>query len=147
MAEITESDIVGDTFLRIFLADLEGLVDALAGYSSIVLRCQLQTGKDLSPETLNNLDADLKNGVVQWSDEIRRSVLRCHVKITALHNSIPEIELTELTKSYEEAIKYYSPPLPELYKYVFEINKQFIKATLEKMIRKMDSFYEQFATK
>lgn len=138
-----DEELVSRSFLSIFFYDVNNLKDALTGYRSIILRLEIKTAGSPT-EALEKLDEETKNALIQWSDNVRHNVERCQLGIVALSQSIKEIETTELDLQYKKIIKHFAPELETVSKYAFEINKQFIKGTLDKLLNKMDMFYEQF---
>lgn len=141
-----DEDLVSRSYLSVFFLDINNLKDSLAGYRSIILRLELKTGEE-AKDLFTNLKDDMKNAVIQWSDSIRHNVERCHIAATALHEAIQEIEISQLEEPYKKIITQFAPDLEMVSKYTFEINKVFVKGTIEKILKKMDSFYEQFTNK
>lgn len=141
-----DEDLVSRSFLTVFFMDINNLKDSLTGYRSMILRLKLKTSED-SKEMLSRLDDQLKNAVIQWSDSVRGNVERCQIAATAIHEAISEIDTTNLVEPYEKIIQQFTPDLEDVSKYTFEINKIFVKGTIEKVLNKMETFYEQFTKK
>lgn len=141
-----DEDLVSRSFLTVFFMDVNSLKDSLAGYRSIMLRLDIKMGQ--TPEdTLANLKDDMKNAVIQWSDSVRHNVERCQIAAVALEQAIPEIETKKLTEIYPKIMTLFTPNLEDVSEYTFEINKVFVKGTIEKVLNKMETFYEQFTKK
>jgi len=143
MKEMEDTDVVSRSFLTVFFMDINNLKDALTGYRSIILRLKLKTDADPS-EMLSNLNDEMKNAVIQWSDSVRHNVERCQIAAEAIHQAIPELKVETLKKPYEKIIDTFSPDIIDVSTYTFEINKTFVKGTIEKILNKMETFYEQF---
>lgn len=143
MKEMEDTDVVSRSFLTVFFMDINNLKDALTGYRSIILRLKLKTDADPS-EMLSNLNDEMKNAVIQWSDSVRHNVERCQIAAEAIHQAIPELKVETLKKPYEKIIDTFSPDIVDVSTYTFEINKTFVKGTIEKILNKMETFYEQF---
>ena len=143
MKELEDTNLVGRSFLTVFFLDVNGLKDALTGYRSIILRLKIKTGEE-TQKTLKSLDDDMKNAVIQWSDSVRHNVERCQIAAEALQEAIGDLETKELRKLYETIINQFSPDIDSVSLYTFEINKIFVKGTIEKILNKMETFYAQF---
>ena len=143
MKEMEDTDLVSRSFLTVFFLDVNNLKDALTGYRSIMLRVKIKTGSD-PKETLKNLDNDMKNAVIQWSDSVRHNVERCQISAEAIKEVIEELELKNLKEYYDKIIEQFAPDIDTVSLYTFEINKIFVKGTIEKILNKMETFYAQF---
>jgi len=142
-----DTEIVSRSFLTVFFMDINNLKDALTGYRSIILRLQIKTDSAEPKEVLAGLNDEMKNALIQWSDSVRHNVERCQIGIIALSETINEVDTSNLTESYNKIINQFTPNLEDVSMYTFEINRQFIKGTLEKLLNKMEAFYEQFTKK
>jgi len=143
MKEMEDSDIVARSYLTVFFMDINNLKDALTGYRSIILRLQIKTRENMI-EKLETLDDEMKNAVIQWSDSVRHNVERCQIAAIAIKEIIPDMDITTLETNYSLIINQFSPNIEDVSKYTFEINKLFVKGTIEKLLTKMDRFYEQY---
>lgn len=146
MKEMDDTNLVSRSFLQIFFLDINNLKDALAGYRSIILRLNIKN-QDNTEETLKGLTDEMKNSVIAWSDEVRTNVERCQISAEAIQQINKDIKTENLRKHYEKIIETFAPDLEDVSKYTFEINKIFVKGTIEKILNKMESFYDQFSTK
>jgi len=145
-----ETDIVSRGYLTTFFIDIDNLKNSLTGYRSIMLRLNINTGTDIETSMEGLKDEKMKNAVITWSDSVRHNVERCQISLEALSESIPDIKKESLTiasENYEKIINQFAPNIADVKLYVFEINKIFIKSTLEKLLTKMETFYEQFTKK
>jgi len=148
MNEMEDAGLVSRSYLTVFFMDVNNLKDALTGYRSIILRLELKTGTESNPNDLTKgLDEQLKNAVISWSDQVRHCVERCQIAATALKQIEPSLETKTLDIEYEKIIKSFAPDLENVSNYTFEINKIFVKGTIEKILNKMENFYEQFSSK
>lgn len=162
MTEENDLISISGSYLSLFFLDINNLKDSLTGYRSIMLRL----AENKNPETgktSTNPDDKMKNAVILWSDSIRGNVERCHISAVALSESTfmmniadrsSKKEGTEETEKpdtletlYEKIISQFSPDLKDVSEYVFEINKLFVKNTIDKILNKMETFYDQFTTK
>lgn len=143
--ELEETGMVSRTYLSIFLMDVNNIKDSLAAYSSIILRLSIQTSQN-TDQIFKGLDEQTKNTVIALSDSVRHDVWRCMVSATALKEILPEINITTLQSSYEKIVKQFTPNLEEVSSFCFEINKIFVKSTIEKMLRKMERFHAEFTS-
>lgn len=146
MKEMEDTNLVARSFLTVFFLDVNNLKDALTGYRSIILRLELKTTTN-PDEMLKNLNDDMKNALIQWSDSVRHNVERCQIAAKSLKEIIPELDLETLTKNYEKIINQFAPDIKDVSLYTFEINKIFVKGTIEKLLNKMEIFHEQFGEK
>lgn len=146
MKEMEDTNLVARSFLTVFFLDVNSLKDALTGYRSIILRLELKTTTN-PDEMLKNLNDDMKNALIQWSDSVRHNVERCQIAAKSLKEIIPELDLETLTKNYEKIINQFAPDIKDVSLYTFEINKIFVKGTIEKLLNKMEIFHEQFGEK
>lgn len=146
MKEMEDTDLVSRSFLTVFFMDVNNLKDALTGYRSIILRLKLKTGLDPT-EMLDKLDDQIKNAVIQWSDSVRHNVERCQIAAVAIAQVIPEVDTKQLDGYYEKIIDQFAPDIETVSLYTFEINKTFVKGTIEKILNKMETFYAQFTEK
>lgn len=144
-----DEDLVSRSFLTVFFMDINNLKDSLAGYRSIMLRLNYKAFTDPKKleEALAGLKDDMKNAVIQWSDSVRHNVERCQIAAEALQGAIPEIKTDGLTKDYDKIMSLFTLDLDVVSNYTFEVNKVFVKGTIEKVLNKMESFYEQFVKK
>lgn len=152
-----DEDIVSRSFLTVFFIDVNNLRDSLAGYRAILLRIASKTGTNLEGLTkllnedldkvYSKIDKDLQHNLISWSDSVRQNVERCQIAAVALAEAIPELETDDLNNSYEQIINNFSPCIEEVSKYAFNINKTFVKGTIERILNKMETFYEQFTKK
>ena len=126
--------------------DINNLKDSLTGYRSIVLRLGI-TPDEKPTKLLERVDEKMKDAVIQWSDSVRHNVERCQISAVALSTTIKEMNTTSLDESYKNIIQQFAPDLKDVSNYVFEINKIFVNSTIDKLLNKMESFYEQFTTK
>lgn len=143
--EMEDTDFVSRSFLAVFFMDINNLKDSLTGYRSIILRLKIQTGGD-SKELLKPLNDEMKNAVIQWSDSVRHNVERCQVSAEAISEVIEGIDTKPLKEYYGKIINQFAPDIEIVSKYTFEVNKTFVKGTIEKILKKMEKFYEQFKT-
>lgn len=143
MKEMEDTDLVSRSFLTVFFLDVNNLKDALAGYRSIILRLKIKTSSD-PKETLSHLNEGLKTAVIQWSDSVRHNVERCQISAEAIKEVMPELKIDDLKKYYEKIINQFSPEIEDVSLYTFEINKVFVKGTIEKIMNKMEKFYVEF---
>lgn len=143
MKEMEDTDLVSRSFLTVFFMDINNLKDALTGYRSIILRLDIQTAKN-PDETLKGLNEEMKNAVIQWSDSVRHNVERCQIAAKAIEDIVEGMDTKKLTGYYEKIIDIFSPDIKDVSLYTFEINKLFVKGTIEKILNKMENFYAQF---
>lgn len=143
--ELEDTDFVSRSFLAVFFMDINNLKDALTGYRSIILRLKIQTGGN-AKELLKPLPDDMKQAVIQWSDSVRHNVERCQISATAIKEVIEGIDTKTLDESYKKIIDQFAPNIEDVSLYTFEVNKTFVKGTIEKILKKMEKFYEQFKT-
>lgn len=146
MNELDDTDLVSRSFLTVFFLDVNNLKDALTGYRSIILRLKLSTGAD-PKEMLKGLDETMKNAVIQWSDNVRHNVERCHVAAKSLEAVIDGIETKKLDSYYDKIIDQFAPDIETVSLYTFEINRIFVKSTIEKILNKLEVFYDKFSPK
>lgn len=146
--EMVDEDVVSKSYLSIFFLDLNNLKDSLTGYRSIILRLKIKT-TDSFKDTMENLKTDdqMKNALIQWSDSVRHNVDRCHIAASALSEVIKELDVKPLKETYMRIINQFTPDLEDVSYYTFEMNKIFVKGTIERVLNKMESFYEQFTKK
>lgn len=147
MKELEDTNLVSRSFLTVFFMDVNNLKDSLAGYRSIILRLHLKTGTSDSKELFKGLSDDLKNAVILWSDSVRHNVERCQIAAEAIQESIEGLDTTDLKGNYEKIMKQFAPDIDIVSQYTFEINKVFVKGTIEKILNKMENFYAQFTEK
>lgn len=143
--ELEDVGIVSRTYLSVFFMDINNLKDALAGYRSIILRLKIQTSQDPN-EIFKGLQAEMKNAVIQWSDSVRHDVDRCMIAAEALKETLKDLDLAKLQDPYEKIINQFTPDLEEVSKFTFEINKLYVRSTIEKMLKKMERFHAEFTS-
>jgi len=141
-----DSDIVSRSYLTIFFMDINALKDSLTGYRSIILRLGI-TPNTTADVILKGLDDKLTNAVIQWSDSVRHNVERCQIASVALSESIKDLKSKTLDASYTKIIGQFAPDPKDVSDYTFEINKLFVKSTIDKLINKMENFYDEFTNK
>ena len=140
-----ETDIVSKGYLTTFFLDIDMLRNSLTGYRSIILRLNIDTKKFTNIEKpAMQMDEQLKQALVSWSDAVRNSVERCHISYKALLDTVAKLKSENLDAYYEKIIAIFCPDVEDVAKYTFEIHKCFIQGTLHEVLNKMDSFYEQY---
>ena len=113
-----------------------------------MLRLGLKVDPDTPPiEILGTLDRQSKNTVIECSDVIRHFVESCQISAKALSLTIPDLEVSKLDAPYQNITNMFTPHLDDVRKYTFEIHETFVKGTIERVMAKMDSYYEQFSKK
>lgn len=142
---LEQSDLLSRGYLGIFFEDLENLFTALPSYRSTLLKLDIKPSEDPQDmlERITNENDRIK--AITDCDWIRLSVERTYTKYDGMAMMITELKNDKLKKYYEEIIKYYAPPLDVVSAYTFEINRTFLKGTLEKTLKKMEVFYGQFS--
>ena len=148
MLEDTDVSLVSRSYLTIFFMDINTLKDSLTGYRSIMLRLNISPNQsyDEIEEKTSNLDEKLKSAIVTWSDSVRHNVERCQIAVKSLTESLDYKDTEKIDQLYEKIVNQFAPDLKDVQEYAFEINKIFVKNTLDKLLNKMETFYEQFTT-
>jgi hypothetical protein len=151
MKEMEDTGLVSRSFLTVFFVDINNLKDSLAGYRSILLRLNINPNDDPKKiikelkSSVGESSDELKSAFILWSDSVRHKVERCQVSAESLKQIFPDIDIKELTDRYKKIMKLFTPDIEDVAFYTFEINKIFVKGTIEKIMNKMDKFYEQFS--
>jgi len=147
-----ETDLVSRGYLTTLFIDMDNLKNGLTGYRGMILRYSsiINTSDNRDKKFEESIkaikDEKMKDAIVSWCDNIRHNVERCHISIDALSDSIIEIkeDAPNLTDLYEKIVNSFAPNLADVKEYTFQINKTFIRGTLEKHLNKMETFYNQF---
>ena len=151
-----DSDMVSRSYLTLFFVDINNLKDALTGYRSIILRLGIDPKTEQNAaKILENVDDKMRNAVIQWSDSVRHNVERCQIAAEALSTTLPGLKTKDnkegkedpLKASYDKIIAHFAPDLEDVSAYTFEINKLFVKNTIDKLLTKMETFYDEFTGK
>lgn len=136
---------VSTNLLKVFFFDIDNLKNALTGYRSAMLRVSIK-GDLNDTDTLDKLDEDLKNTVILWSDSVRSYVERCQVAIVSLKQLDKNINIKQLEELYNKIIGLFAPNPNDVAAYTFAISKEFVKATIEKILNRLENFNDNFNT-
>lgn len=146
----TDEDLVAGSLIKVFFIEATTIQTSLTGYRSIILRLEAKNGikiKELKNSDVfkdNAIDEELRQGLLQWSDDIRDHVEKCQIMANSIKKNIKEIEINKIKPLYEKICNELTPDLEIVKDYVFSINEILAAATIDKTMKKMENFYEQF---
>lgn len=137
-----ETDFAAKGYIITFNMEINFLKKSLTGYRSIILRIK-QSGVDLNkPKDVEKMDEELRNGLFNWSDNVRDNVESSFISYNALIGTIANLKSEKLEGYYKNIKEIFSPQLEDVENYTLEIHKCFVKSTLYELLTKINITYE-----